>query len=82
MFRKIIIAAAATAALGAAVLAPTAASAGGGWKHKHHWNGHHGFHGGFGVGFYPAYAGSDCYVVRRVVYTPYGKRFRRVTVCD
>jgi hypothetical protein len=77
MFRKLTIALGAAAVVGAAALAPTAASA-------HHWHGHHGWHGGFGVGFYgPAYAAaSDCYVVRRVVYTPYGKRFRRVTVCD
>ena len=83
MFRKLILTLGATAALGAAALAPTAASAGGGW-HGHH--GHHGWHGwhrGIGIGFYaPAYAASDCYVVRRVVYTPYGKRYRRVTVCD
>jgi hypothetical protein len=82
MFRKLIIAVAAVATVAAASLAvPTAASAG--WKGHH---GHHGWHGtGFRVGFYaPGYAayGSDCYVVRRVVYTPYGKRLRRVTVCN
>jgi hypothetical protein len=79
MFRKLTIALGAAAVVGAAALSPTAASAG--W-HGHHW--HHGWHGGYGIGFYgPAYAAaSDCYVVRRVVYTPYGKRFRRVTVCD
>lgn len=84
MFRKLIIAAGATAALAAAsIAAPTAASAG--------WHGHHGHHGhhkhwrgwrGPAFGYYaPAYYGSDCYVVRKVVYTPYGKRMRRVTVC-
>lgn len=84
MFRKLTLALVATAALGAAALAPTAASAGGGWHgHHHHW-GHHGWHRGIGIGFYgPTYAvGSDCYYVRKVVYTPYGKRFRRVLVCD
>ncbi len=78
--RKLTIALGAATVVAAAALAPTAASAG--W-HGHH--GHHGWHGGsFGIGFYgPGYAAaSDCYVVRRVVYTPYGKRFRRVTVCD
>lgn len=80
MFRKLTLALGTVAVLGAAALAPTAASAGG-WKHKHHWHGHHGWYGG---GFYaPLYAaGGDCYVVRRVVFTPYGKRYRRVTVCN
>ena len=85
MFRKLTIALAATAALGAAALAPTAASAGPGPKFKGpHWHHHHGWHGG-GFGFYgaPVYAaGGDCYYVRRVVFTPYGKKFRRVLVCD
>jgi len=78
MFRKLAIAFAATAALGVAALAPTSASA---FPH-HHW--HHGWHGGFGVGFYgPGYvAGPDCYVVKRLVDTPVGPRWRRVTVCD
>lgn len=81
MFRKLTIALGATAVIAAAALSPTAASAG--WHGHHHR--HHGWHGGgFGFGFYgPTYvAAPDCYVVRRVVYTPYGKRFRRVTVCD
>ena len=85
MIRKLTISLGAVAVVAAAALAPTAASAGGGWKgHKHHWHGGHGWHGGFGVGLYgPAfYAGPDCYVVRRVVHTPYGKRLRRVTVCN
>lgn len=86
MIRKLTITLGAVAVVAAAALAPTTASAGGGWKHKH-WHGGHGWHGGyggFGVGFYgPAYyAGPDCYVVRRVVHTPYGKRLRRVTVCN
>lgn len=84
MFRKLTLALAATAALGAAALAPTAASAGG-W-HGHHWHHgwHHGWYGGYGFGIYaPTYvAAPSCYVVRRVVFTPYGKRIRRVTVCD
>lgn len=77
MFRKLTIALAATAALGAAALAPTAASA---FPH-HHW--HHGWHG-IGIGFYGPgyYAGPDCYVVKRLVDTPVGPRWRRVTVCD
>jgi hypothetical protein len=82
MFRKLSIALGATAVIAAAALAPTAASAGGGWHPHHH---HHNWHGGgIGIGFYgPSYyAASDCYVVRRVVYTSHGKRWRRVTVCD
>ena len=81
MFRKLTIAFAATAALGAAAFAPTAASAFP-YHYHHHW--HHGWHGGFGFGLYaPVYdAGPDCYVVRRVVDTPVGPRWRRVTVCD
>jgi hypothetical protein len=80
MFRKLIIAAGATAAIAAASIAvPTAASAG--WHGHHHHKHWHGWRGP-AVGFYaPAYYGSDCYVVRKVVYTPYGKRIRRVTVC-
>jgi hypothetical protein len=74
MFRKLILALGATAALGAAAFAPTAASA-----HPHgHWG--HGF--GFGI-YAPTYvAAPDCYIVRRLVETPYGLRWRRVTVCD
>ena len=81
MFRKLTIALAATAALGAAALAPTSASA---FPHHGHHGWHHGWHGGFGVGFYgPSYvAGPDCYVVKRLVETPVGPRWRRVPVCD
>jgi hypothetical protein len=86
MIRKLTIALGAVAVVAVAALAPTTASAGGGWKGHKHWHGKHGWHGGhgFGVGFYgPAYyAGPDCYVVRRVVHTPYGKRLRRITVCN
>jgi hypothetical protein len=82
MFRKLIIAAGATVAIAAAAFTPTAASA-------HGWHGHHGYHGwgrGISVGFYgPAYAyaaGPECYNVKRLVMTPYGKRWRLVTVCN
>jgi hypothetical protein len=80
MFRKLAIAFAATAALGAAALAPTSASA---FPHHYHHGWHHGWHG-FGIGFYgPGYDdGPDCYLVRRLVDTPVGPRWRRVTVCD
>jgi hypothetical protein len=79
MIRKLILALGATAAIGAAALAPTTASA---HMHGHgHWYGH-----GFGFGYYgygPTYlAGPDCYIVRRVIVTPYGPRVRRVTVCN
>lgn len=81
MFRKLAIAFAATAVLGAAALTPTAASA---FPHHFHHGWHHGWHGGFGIGFYaPVYeAGPDCYVVKRLVETPVGPRWRRVPVCD
>jgi hypothetical protein len=80
-FRKLTIALGAATVVAAAALSPTAASAA---PHGHWGHGHHGWHGGYGFGIYaPTYvAGPDCYVVRRVVYTPYGKRFRNVTVCD
>ena len=80
MIRKLILSLGATAAIGAAALTPTTASA---WGHGHgHW-GHH-WRGGYGLGFYgPTYvAGPDCYIVRRVIETPYGPRVRRVTVCN
>jgi hypothetical protein len=78
MFRKLTIALGATVALAAAALAPSAASA-----HSHH----HGWGWGHGFGIYaPIYAAApvyeDCYVVRKVVATPYGPRVRRVPVCD
>ncbi|MGE0565311.1 MAG: hypothetical protein AB7O50_12435 [Pseudolabrys sp.] len=86
MIRKLIIIAGAAATLAAASLAPTAASAAGGW---HGWHGHHGHHrhwrGHYGpsFGFYaPAYYGYGCYVVKKRVFTPYGPRIRRVTVCN
>lgn len=76
MFRKVTLALA-VAAVAAVATVPNTASAA---PHGHH--GHHGWHGGFGF-YAPAYAAApDCYVVRRVVYTPYGKRVRPVTVCN
>lgn len=80
MFRKSIIALGAIAVVGAAALSPTAASAKG-WKH-HHRHGHHGWYGGYGFIAPLLYTAPDCYVVRRVVFTKYGKRIRRVEVCD
>lgn len=73
MIRKLAIALGATIVLGVAALAPTTASA---WGH-----GHNGFYGGYG--FYgPTYiAAPSCYRVKRLVETPFGLRWRRVTVC-
>jgi hypothetical protein len=91
MFRKTILAIAATAALGTAALIPTTASAqwhggshgswrGGGWHGPaHHWSGGPRFGIGFGAPYY-AFA-PRCYVVRRVVRTPWGPRWRPVRVC-
>jgi hypothetical protein len=85
MFRKTILALGATVALAAAALAPTSASAFG------HGHGGHGFRGpgialgvlGLGVLAAAAYdAPRDCYIVRRVVRTPYGPEVRKVEVCD
>lgn len=87
MFRKLIIVAGATATLAAASIAvPTAASAAPGWHGHHGHPGHHrhwrGWHGPR-LGYYaPVYYGSSCYVVRQRVFTPYGPRLRRVTVCN
>jgi hypothetical protein len=85
MFRKLILTVGATVAIVAAATAAAPTTASAGW-HGHHGHGHgyHGWNRGFRVGFYaPTYvAGPNCYVVKRVVFTPYGKRWRRVTVCD
>jgi hypothetical protein len=79
MIRKLILALGAATVIGAAALTPTTASA---WGHGHghgHWG-----HYGYGVGYYsPTYvAAPDCYIVKRVIDTPYGPRVRRFTVCD
>ena len=76
MFRKLALALGASAVIGAAALTPTTASA--------HWHGHGHWHGGIGIGLVaPAtiYA-SGCYVVKKVVETPFGMRVRRITVCN
>ena len=81
MFRKLILTAGATVAIAAAAASiPTAASAG--W-HGHHFHGYHGWHSSFAVGFYvpTVVAVPECYVVRRLVLTPRGERWRSVTVC-
>ena len=83
MFRKLMIALSAVAALGAASLAPTAASAHKWHGHKHgHWHGHG--HGHFHKHFHGIYWGGygGCYVVRKLVPTPYGYVKRRVTICN
>ncbi len=82
MFRKIALALGATTVIALAALSPTTASA----KKFHH--GHHGHwhgHGHWGgVGFYaPLYVtGPECFIVKKVVATPFGPRVRRVTVCN
>jgi len=76
MFGKLALALGTSAVIGAAALTPTTASA--------HWHGHGHWHGGIGIGLdAPAtvYA-SDCYVVKKVVGTPFGLRVRRITVCN
>ena len=75
MLRKVTIALATAATLGAAALAPTAASAGGFIWHPHH---HHQWSPGLGIGF--AGGGYDCYRTR-LVFTPFGYRYRTVNVC-
>jgi hypothetical protein len=82
MIRKLILALGAAAVVGAAALVPTTASA---FPHPHgpHF-GHFGHFRHFGIGFYgPGYVGGDdCYLVRRIVITPFGPRVRHVQVCD
>ena len=84
MFRKIALALGATTVIAAATLSPTTASAK--WFHHGH-HGHHGhWHGGFGLGVGivapAAVLVSDCYVVKKIVYTSIGPVVRRVTVCN
>jgi len=78
MIRKLTLGLIAAAALGAAALAPGAASA-----HGIGWN--HGWHGGFGLGYYgpTLYVNgvSDGCMQRRVVETRRGQRVRWVNVC-
>ena len=77
MFRKLALALGTCAVIGAAALTPTTASA--------HWHGHHGYwHGGIGIGLVAPVTvlASDCYVVKKVVETPFGLRVRRITVCN
>jgi hypothetical protein len=78
MIRKLILTLGAVAVVGTAALAPTTASAFVPKPFKHHHFGH------FRLGFDgPGYVGGDdCYLVRRVVITPFGPRVRRVEVCD
>ena len=74
MFRKLALALGASAVIGAAALTPTTASA--------HWHGHGHWHGGIGIVAPAAIYASDCYVVKKVVETPFGLRVRRITVCN
>jgi hypothetical protein len=77
MFRKIALALGTCAVIGATALTPTTASA--------HWHGHHGYwHGGIGIGLVAPVTvlASECYVVKKVVETPFGLRVRRITVCN
>ena len=82
MFRKLVLAAGATAVIAAAALSPTTASAKS-WKLTTA-----GTTAGAPVSASassrraPTVRLRDCYIVRRVVWTKYGKRIRRVRVCD
>jgi hypothetical protein len=79
MSRKLALALGATIAIGSAALIPTTASA---HMHGHHGHGH--WRGGVGITLVaPATViASECYVVKKVVYTPFGPRVRRITVCN
>ena len=79
MLRKIALALGATAVIGAAALTPTTASA---WHHHHHGHWHGGFAYGVGIVAPAAVYASDCYVVKKIVYTSIGPVVRRVTVCN
>ena len=74
MFRKLALAFGTSAVIGAAALTPTTASA--------HWHGHGHWHGGIGLVAPATVYASDCYVVKKVVETPFGLRVRRITVCN
>ena len=80
MFRKLALALGATIAIGTAALIPTPASA---HMHGHH-HGHGHWRGGFTVGLIAptTVIASECYIVKKVVYTPVGPRIRRITVCN
>ena len=73
MFRKLALTLGAAIAIGAAALIPTSASA---HMHGHHGHGH--WRGGFAVGIIAptTVIASECYVVKKVVYTPFGPRVR------
>ena len=85
MLRKLVLAVAAVAALGGATaLSSTPAAA---WHGGHGWHGGGGWHGGYrgyGPRFYGgpvyAYGGGGC-LVRRLVATPWGYRYRLVNRC-
>lgn len=85
MLRKLVLAVATVAALGGATaLSSTPAAA---WHGGHGWHGGGGWHSGFrgyGPRFYggPVYAydGGGC-LVRRLVATPWGYRYRLVNRC-
>jgi hypothetical protein len=81
MFRKLALTLGSTIAIGAAALIPTSASAHMHGHHGHHGHGH--WRGGFAVGIVAptTVIASECYVVKKVVYTPFGPRVRRITVC-
>jgi len=71
------------AVLGTTTLATTADAYP--WHRGHHWRGHH-WRGGYAVRHfyrpaYRAYAYGDCYMKRRVHYTPWGPVVRRARVC-
>ncbi|HET9716192.1 MAG TPA: hypothetical protein VFP60_08415 [Pseudolabrys sp.] len=91
MIRKFALALGTTIAIASAALIPTSASAGHGHGHGHghahghgHWHGH--WHRGVawrvGIVAPATYIASDCYIVKKVVATPFGPRVRRVSVCD
>lgn len=87
MLRKFALALVATASLGLAAMMPTAASAGGHHHHHHghhhhghHHHGHHHHHGWHHHGHRFYVGGGGC-MVRRLVPTPWGPRWRWVNRC-
>jgi len=71
MFRKLALTLGATIAIGTAALIPTSASA---HMHGHHGHGHGHWRGGFAVGLIAptTVIASECYIVKKVVNTPFG----------
>jgi hypothetical protein len=80
MFRKLALALGASAVIGAAALTQPPRPPTGTANHGHWHNG--GLRVGIGLVAPATVIASECYVVKKVVDTPFGLRVRRITVCN